>query len=89
MSSFKNLEDHLQIKTNNKIRLNGLHFCAPLAAFFGHAMHSGFDSMLGRAMQLGVTSSAHFASSAPRGNRSWVASSWQLSHATCNGAIQL
>ena len=47
------------------------------------------DSMLGRAMQLGVTSSAHFAPSVPRGNRSRVAPPWQLSHATCNGATQL
>ena len=47
------------------------------------------DSMLGRAMQLGVTSSAHFALSAPCENRSRVALSWQLSHATCNGATQL
>jgi len=85
---FQNLEDHLQIKTNNEIWLNRLYFCALLTASLGHAMHWR-DSMLGRAMQLVVTSSAHFASSAPCGNQSRVALSWQLSHATCNGATQL
>ena len=75
MSSFKNLEDHLQIKTNNEIWLNGLYFCALLTASLGHAMH-WCDSMLGRAMQLGVTSSAHLASSAIRGIRSRVAPPW-------------
>jgi len=47
------------------------------------------DSMLSHAMQIGVTSSARFASSAPRENRSRAALPWQLSHATCNSATQL
>ena len=46
------------------------------------------DSMLGRAMQLGVTNSAHFTSSAPGGNRSRVAPSWQLSHAKFRGVTK-
>ena len=52
-------------------------------------MHSGVTHCMSHIMQLGVTSSARFASSAPRGNRSRIAPPWQLSHVTCNGATQL
>jgi len=44
LSSFKNLGDHLLIKTNDKIWLNGLRFCAlgeKLAAKAGQAIHFG------------------------------------------------
>ena len=45
------------------------------------------DSMLGHAMQLGVTNSARFA--APHGNQFRVTPLWQLRYAACNGATQL
>jgi hypothetical protein len=41
VTRFKNLEDHLLIKTNNEIWLNGLYFCAPREASNYHAMHYG------------------------------------------------
>ena len=45
------------------------------------------NSMLGHAMQLGVTNSARFA--APHGNQFRVTPLWQLRYAACNGATQL
>ena len=73
LSSFNNLEDHLLIKTNNKIWPNGLWFCAleEASSSFGWSRHACWRDCFVR--QLGVTSSAHFASLAPHGNRSRVA----------------
>ena len=63
-------------------------FLRTASSLFGSRHAFWRDLMLGHAMQLGVTSSAHFAPSAPRGNRSRVAPPWQLSHAKFHGVTK-